>query len=135
MAQMSPGLAPGSSPSQVLLHTVGTQPGPLQVPKAEQLSPTLACGESGAHQGAPQGTGIPAESLDQTRWEFSFCLQSQLFPFIQLSMEGSFSAPSSASFSSNKSRKGKDKNGAKPDCGFETPELGFGASSIRFHPQ
>ncbi|XP_063258341.1 carbohydrate-responsive element-binding protein isoform X3 [Prinia subflava] len=44
MAQMSPELAPGSSPSQVLLHTVGTQPGPLQVPKAEQLSPTLACG-------------------------------------------------------------------------------------------
>ncbi|NXB51389.1 MLXPL protein, partial [Leucopsar rothschildi] len=45
MAQMSPGLAPGSSPSQVLLHTVGMQPGPLQVPKAEQLSPTSACGE------------------------------------------------------------------------------------------
>ncbi|NWT61655.1 MLXPL protein, partial [Erythrocercus mccallii] len=44
MAQMSPGLAPGSSPSQVLLHTAGMQPGPLQVPKAEQLSPTLACG-------------------------------------------------------------------------------------------
>ncbi|XP_053851333.1 carbohydrate-responsive element-binding protein isoform X11 [Vidua macroura] len=44
MAQMSPGLAPGSSPSQVLLHTVGTQLGPLQVPKAEQLSPTSACG-------------------------------------------------------------------------------------------
>uniref|UniRef100_A0A8C3XCQ8 MLX interacting protein like n=1 Tax=Cyanoderma ruficeps TaxID=181631 RepID=A0A8C3XCQ8_9PASS len=43
-AQMSPGLAPGSSPSQVLLHTVGMQPGPLQVLKAEQLSPTLACG-------------------------------------------------------------------------------------------
>ncbi|NWU42413.1 MLXPL protein, partial [Hylia prasina] len=44
MAQISPGPAPGSSPSQVLLHTVGTQSGPLQVPKAEQLSPTLACG-------------------------------------------------------------------------------------------
>ncbi|XP_039938468.1 carbohydrate-responsive element-binding protein [Hirundo rustica] len=44
MAQVSSGLAPGSSPSQVLLHTVGMQPGPLQVPKAEQLSPTLACG-------------------------------------------------------------------------------------------
>ncbi|RLV97930.1 hypothetical protein DV515_00011241 [Chloebia gouldiae] len=44
MAQMSPGLAPGSSPSQVLLHTVGTQLSPLQVPKAEQLSPTSACG-------------------------------------------------------------------------------------------
>ncbi|NXD58560.1 MLXPL protein, partial [Corvus moneduloides] len=45
MAQMSPGLAPGSSPSQVVLHTVGTQPGPLRVPKAEQLSPTSACGD------------------------------------------------------------------------------------------
>ncbi|NXP35558.1 MLXPL protein, partial [Leiothrix lutea] len=45
MPQMNPGLASGSSPSQVLLHTVGTQPGPLQVPKTEQLSPTLACGE------------------------------------------------------------------------------------------
>ncbi|XP_014110560.1 PREDICTED: carbohydrate-responsive element-binding protein isoform X3 [Pseudopodoces humilis] len=44
MAQMSPGLAPGSSPSQVLLHTVGMQPSPLQVPKAEQQSPTLTCG-------------------------------------------------------------------------------------------
>uniref|UniRef100_A0A8C3UNI7 MLX interacting protein like n=1 Tax=Catharus ustulatus TaxID=91951 RepID=A0A8C3UNI7_CATUS len=44
MAQMSPGLAPGSSPSQVLLHTADMQPGPLQVPKAEQLSPTSACG-------------------------------------------------------------------------------------------
>ncbi|NXO21889.1 MLXPL protein, partial [Cisticola juncidis] len=45
MAQMSPELAPDSRPSQVLLHTVGMQPGPLQVPKAEQLSPTLVCGE------------------------------------------------------------------------------------------
>ncbi|NXS32360.1 MLXPL protein, partial [Pomatostomus ruficeps] len=44
MAQMSPGLAPGYSPSQVL-HAVGMQPGPLRVPKAEQLSPSLACGE------------------------------------------------------------------------------------------
>ncbi|KAM4760556.1 carbohydrate-responsive element-binding protein isoform 4-T4 [Cyanocitta cristata] len=44
MAQMSPGLAPGSSPSQVVLHTVGTQSGPLRVPKTEQLSPTSACG-------------------------------------------------------------------------------------------
>lgn len=70
MAQMSPGLAPGSSPSQVLLHTVDMQPGPLQVPKAEQLSPPSACGESGALQGAPRGTGIPAERLDQTLWEF-----------------------------------------------------------------
>ncbi|NWI77148.1 MLXPL protein, partial [Dryoscopus gambensis] len=45
MAQTSPGLAPGSSPRQVVLHTVGTQLGPLRVPKAEELSPTLACGE------------------------------------------------------------------------------------------
>ncbi|NXB81737.1 MLXPL protein, partial [Donacobius atricapilla] len=46
IAQMSPGLAPGSSPSQVLLHTVGMQSGPLLGPKAEQLSPTLACGDT-----------------------------------------------------------------------------------------
>ncbi|NXK69818.1 MLXPL protein, partial [Sylvietta virens] len=45
MAQMSPGLAPCSSPSQVLLHTVSMQPGRLQVPKAEKLSPTSACGD------------------------------------------------------------------------------------------
>ncbi|NWW00441.1 MLXPL protein, partial [Machaerirhynchus nigripectus] len=43
-AQTSPGQAPGSSHSQVVLHTEGTQPGPLRVPKAEQLSPTSACG-------------------------------------------------------------------------------------------
>ncbi|XP_036251087.1 carbohydrate-responsive element-binding protein [Molothrus ater] len=65
MAQMSPGLGPGSSPSQVLLHTVGTQLAPLQVPKAEQLSPTSACGSdwpksSQASPGptARQGTSI-----------------------------------------------------------------------------
>ncbi|XP_038014309.1 carbohydrate-responsive element-binding protein isoform X4 [Motacilla alba alba] len=65
MAQMSPGLAPGSSSSQVLLHTAGTQLGPLQVPKAEQLSPTSACGSdwpkpSQASPGptARQGTSI-----------------------------------------------------------------------------
>ncbi|XP_064250728.1 carbohydrate-responsive element-binding protein isoform X4 [Passer domesticus] len=64
-AQMSPGLAPGSSPSQMLLHTVGRQLGPLQVPKAEQLSPTSACGSewpkpSQASPGstARQGTSI-----------------------------------------------------------------------------
>ncbi|NXA98517.1 MLXPL protein, partial [Melanocharis versteri] len=45
MAQMSPGLAPVSSSSQVVLHTVGTQPGPLRVPKAEELSPTSVYGE------------------------------------------------------------------------------------------
>ncbi|XP_059722083.1 carbohydrate-responsive element-binding protein isoform X3 [Haemorhous mexicanus] len=65
MAQISPGLAPGSSPSQVLLHTVGTQLGPRQVPKTEQLSPTSACGSdwpkpSQASPGptAKQGTSI-----------------------------------------------------------------------------
>ncbi|NXU38386.1 MLXPL protein, partial [Drymodes brunneopygia] len=45
-AQINPGLAPGSSPSQVVLHTVGTQLGPLRVPKAEQLSASLACGDN-----------------------------------------------------------------------------------------
>ncbi|KAM7001490.1 carbohydrate-responsive element-binding protein isoform 1-T1 [Passerculus sandwichensis] len=65
MSQMSPELAPGSSPSQVLLHTVGTQLGPLQGTKAEQLSPTSACGSdwpkpSQASPGltARQGTSI-----------------------------------------------------------------------------
>lgn len=130
MAQISPGLAPGSSPSQVLLHTVGTQPGPLQVPKAEQLSPTLTCGESGAPQGAPQGMGVPAESLDQTRWEFSFWFQSWLFPLIQLSMESSFSASLPASFLSSKSRNRERQKWSKmSDCGFETPELDFAQAS------
>lgn len=136
MAQMSRGLAPGSSPPQVVLHTVGTQLGTLRVPKAEQLSPTSACGESGAPRRAPRGTGVPAESVDQTLWEFSFWLQSQLFPFIQLSLEGSFCAPSPASFFSSKSRNRERQKWSKmSDCGFETPELGFGARSIRFHPQ
>ncbi|XP_052660790.1 carbohydrate-responsive element-binding protein isoform X2 [Harpia harpyja] len=65
MAQASPGLAPGSSPSQAVPAPVplaGTQPGPLLVPKVEQLSPTSACGESGAPQGAPQDTTFPAGS-------------------------------------------------------------------------
>ncbi|NXI40833.1 MLXPL protein, partial [Galbula dea] len=45
-AQLSPRLAAGSSPSQSMpapVPLVGTQPGPLPVPKAEQLSPP-ACG-------------------------------------------------------------------------------------------
>ncbi|NXM70598.1 MLXPL protein, partial [Serilophus lunatus] len=68
MAQLSPGLAPGSSPSQVVpvpVPLVGTQPGPLQVPKAEQLSPTSACGSDlpKPSQASPRptaglGTGI-----------------------------------------------------------------------------
>ncbi|XP_076210526.1 LOW QUALITY PROTEIN: carbohydrate-responsive element-binding protein [Aptenodytes patagonicus] len=45
MAQLSPGLAPGSSPSQAVpVPLAGTQPGPPLVPKAERLSPTSACG-------------------------------------------------------------------------------------------
>ncbi|KAJ7399334.1 MLX interacting protein like protein [Pitangus sulphuratus] len=46
-AQLSPGLAPGSSPSPVVpVPLAGTQPGSLRVPKAEQLSPTSACGSN-----------------------------------------------------------------------------------------
>ncbi|NXF12276.1 MLXPL protein, partial [Smithornis capensis] len=69
MAQLSPGLAPGSSPSKVVpvpVPLAGTQPSPLQAPKAEQLSPTSACGNelpkpSQASPGptAGLGTGIP----------------------------------------------------------------------------
>ncbi|XP_032863044.2 LOW QUALITY PROTEIN: carbohydrate-responsive element-binding protein [Tyto alba] len=47
MAQLRPGLSPGSSPSQaapVPVPLAGTQPSPLLVPKVEQLSPTSACG-------------------------------------------------------------------------------------------
>ncbi|PKU39908.1 transducin beta-like protein 2 [Limosa lapponica baueri] len=49
MDQLSPGLAPGSSPSHTVpvlvpVPQTGTQPGPLLVPKAERLSPTSACG-------------------------------------------------------------------------------------------
>ncbi|XP_055651525.1 carbohydrate-responsive element-binding protein isoform X1 [Falco peregrinus] len=47
MAQLSPGLGPDSSHSQVVpapVPLVGTQPGPPVVPKAERLSPTSACG-------------------------------------------------------------------------------------------
>uniref|UniRef100_A0A8C0GRD1 MLX interacting protein like n=1 Tax=Chelonoidis abingdonii TaxID=106734 RepID=A0A8C0GRD1_CHEAB len=46
MAQLSPGLSPGSSPSQSVPITLAVvQPGSLLVPKTEQLSPTSACGE------------------------------------------------------------------------------------------
>ncbi|NXW33869.1 MLXPL protein, partial [Phaetusa simplex] len=50
MAQLSPGLAPGSSSSQAVpvlvpVPLAGTQPGPLLVPKVERLSPTSACGD------------------------------------------------------------------------------------------
>uniref|UniRef100_A0A8C8RR99 MLX interacting protein like n=1 Tax=Pelusios castaneus TaxID=367368 RepID=A0A8C8RR99_9SAUR len=46
MAQLTPGLLPGSSPSQSGPITVAVaQPGSLLIPKTEQLSPTSACGE------------------------------------------------------------------------------------------
>lgn len=41
----------------------GAAPGPLRVPKAERLSPTLVCGEPGCLQGAP----FPAGSLTKHR--------------------------------------------------------------------
>ncbi|XP_009463129.1 PREDICTED: carbohydrate-responsive element-binding protein [Nipponia nippon] len=60
MAQLSPGLAPGSSPSQAVPVPVpGTQPGPLLVPKAERLSPTSACGSDWLKPGqASPGTAV-----------------------------------------------------------------------------
>ncbi|KAM3660895.1 carbohydrate-responsive element-binding protein [Ammospiza maritima maritima] len=65
MSQMSPGLAPGSSPSQLLLHTIGTQLSPLQVTKAEQLSPTSACGSDWPKpsQASPGPTARQATSI------------------------------------------------------------------------
>ncbi|KAM9176864.1 carbohydrate-responsive element-binding protein [Mergus octosetaceus] len=47
VAQLSPGLSPGSSPSQAVPVPVllaGAAPGPLLVPKVERLSPTSSCG-------------------------------------------------------------------------------------------
>ncbi|KAM4648656.1 carbohydrate-responsive element-binding protein isoform 3-T3 [Amazona ochrocephala] len=77
MAQLSPGLAPGSSPSQVVPAPVplaGTQPGPLVVPKAEQLSPTSACGidwpkpgQASPRPTAGLGTGIPLHHTTSCR--------------------------------------------------------------------
>ncbi|NXG14354.1 MLXPL protein, partial [Grallaria varia] len=66
MAQLSPGLAPGSSPSQVVpVPPAGTQPDHLRVPKTEQVSPTSACGGNWRKPGqtspgstAGLGTGI-----------------------------------------------------------------------------
>ncbi|NXY15579.1 MLXIP protein, partial [Atrichornis clamosus] len=65
MTQLNPGLPSGSSPSPVVLHAADMQPSSLRVPKAEQLSPTLACGDhwpkpSQASPGptAGLGTGI-----------------------------------------------------------------------------
>ncbi|XP_054703106.1 carbohydrate-responsive element-binding protein isoform X3 [Grus americana] len=60
MAQLSPGLAPGSSPSQAV-PVPGTQPGPLLVPKAERLSPTSACGSDWPKPG--QASPGPAVGL------------------------------------------------------------------------
>ncbi|XP_068765469.1 carbohydrate-responsive element-binding protein isoform X6 [Struthio camelus] len=59
-AQLSPGLAPASSPSQAALGPLaGTQLGPLLVPKVERLSPTLACGSDWPKpsQASPGPTG------------------------------------------------------------------------------
>ncbi|XP_075627757.1 carbohydrate-responsive element-binding protein isoform X2 [Balearica regulorum gibbericeps] len=64
MAQLSPGLAPGSSPSQAVpvpVPLAGTQPGPLLVPKAERLSPTSACGSDWPKPG--QASPGPAVGL------------------------------------------------------------------------
>ncbi|XP_068511697.1 carbohydrate-responsive element-binding protein isoform X2 [Anas acuta] len=47
VAQLSPGLSPGSSPSQAVpvpVMLAGAAPGPLLVPKVERLSPTSSCG-------------------------------------------------------------------------------------------
>ncbi|XP_010084079.1 PREDICTED: carbohydrate-responsive element-binding protein-like, partial [Pterocles gutturalis] len=62
MAQLSPGLAPGSRPSQeVPVPPAGTQPGPLLVPKAEKLSPTSTCGSDWPKPG--QASPGPAVGL------------------------------------------------------------------------
>ncbi|XP_035199220.1 carbohydrate-responsive element-binding protein isoform X2 [Oxyura jamaicensis] len=68
MAQLSPGLSPGSSPSQAVPVPVilaGAAPGPLLVPKVEQLSPTSSCGsdwpkprQASSGPTAGLGTGI-----------------------------------------------------------------------------
>ncbi|XP_062448465.1 carbohydrate-responsive element-binding protein [Rhea pennata] len=80
-AQLSPGLAPGSSSSQAVLSPlVGTQPGPLLVPKAERLSPTLACGSdwlkpsqtsSGPTGGLSPGTSLHHQAPRRGRPESS----------------------------------------------------------------
>ncbi|NXY00002.1 MLXPL protein, partial [Centropus bengalensis] len=74
MAQLSPALAAGSSPSQVVpgpVALLGTQPGPLPVPKAERLSPASACGTDwpkpsqaspGPSVGLSTGVSLPAVS-------------------------------------------------------------------------
>ncbi|XP_065503423.1 carbohydrate-responsive element-binding protein [Caloenas nicobarica] len=64
MAQLSPGLAPGSSPSQTVpvpVPLAGTQPGPPLVPKAERLSPTSVCGSDWPKPG--QASPGPAVGL------------------------------------------------------------------------
>ncbi|NXJ83699.1 MLXPL protein, partial [Trogon melanurus] len=68
MAHLSPGLAPGSSPSQAVPGPVplaGTQPDPLLVPKAERLSPTSACGDdwSKPGQASPRPTMGPSAGV------------------------------------------------------------------------
>ncbi|KAM9218682.1 LOW QUALITY PROTEIN: carbohydrate-responsive element-binding protein [Leptosomus discolor] len=68
MAQLSPGLAPGSSPSQVVpvpAPLAGTHRSPLRVPKAERLSPTSACGSDWPKpsQASPGPTAGPGAGL------------------------------------------------------------------------
>ncbi|XP_047906053.1 carbohydrate-responsive element-binding protein isoform X3 [Anser cygnoides] len=68
VAQLSPGLSPGSSPSQAVpvpVMLAGAAPGPLLVPKVEQLSPTSSCGsdwpkprQASSGPTAGLGTGI-----------------------------------------------------------------------------
>ncbi|XP_032057017.1 carbohydrate-responsive element-binding protein [Aythya fuligula] len=68
VAQLSPGLSPGSSPSQAVpvpVMLAGAAPGPLLVPKVERLSPTSSCGsdwpkprQASLGPNAGLGTGI-----------------------------------------------------------------------------
>lgn len=68
VAQLSPGLSPGSSPSQAVpvpVMLAGAAPGPLLVPKVERLSPTSSCGsdwpkprQASSGPTAGLGTGI-----------------------------------------------------------------------------
>ncbi|KAM9117458.1 carbohydrate-responsive element-binding protein [Pangshura tecta] len=62
MAQLSPGLSPGSSPSQSVPITLAVvQPGSLLVPKTEQLSPPSACASDWLKPG--QVSPVPAGVL------------------------------------------------------------------------
>lgn len=123
MTQLAPGSAPGSSPSPVLPAPVppaGTQPGPLLVPKAERLSPTSACGESGAPQGAPRDTTFAAG----TSARVGILRQAQtLNHTIPFSGEGT--APSLPPPTGPKAETGEGKRSEMLACGFENPGLVF----------